>query len=75
MPIKHIPTGLSLPIPLMDRIEKDRGDIARSKFLLRIIEKHYSGNSNSDQKTAALTAQQQQSQSKAIIEGDTNNDR
>jgi hypothetical protein len=36
---KHVSSGLSLPISLYERIEKERGDISRSRFLLRLIEK------------------------------------
>jgi hypothetical protein len=36
-----VPSGLSLPVELAKRIEKDRGDISRSRYLLRIIEKAY----------------------------------
>jgi hypothetical protein len=38
---KHIPTGLSLPVEIAQRIERDRGEISRSRYLLRIIEKFY----------------------------------
>ena len=34
-------TGLSLPIDMMDRIDEERGDIPRSRFLLRLLEKIY----------------------------------
>jgi hypothetical protein len=34
-------TGLSLPRELMLKIDRDRGDIPRSRFLLRIIEEAY----------------------------------
>ncbi|MGH9995138.1 MAG: hypothetical protein ACRD4J_07875 [Nitrososphaeraceae archaeon] len=34
-------TGLSLPTELMSRIDRERGDIPRSRFLLRIIEEAY----------------------------------
>ena len=38
---KVIPTGLSLPIELMRQIDSERGDISRSRYLLRILEKQY----------------------------------
>lgn len=34
-------TGLSLPAKLMQKIDNDRGDISRSRFLLRLIERGY----------------------------------
>jgi hypothetical protein len=36
-----IATGLSMPRALKERIDKDRGDIPRSRFILRILEKIY----------------------------------
>jgi metal-responsive CopG/Arc/MetJ family transcriptional regulator len=33
--------GFSLPKELMDRIDKDRGDISRSRYILRLLEKHW----------------------------------
>jgi hypothetical protein len=36
---KHIPTGLSLPTELYQKIEIARGDISRSRYLLRLLEK------------------------------------
>lgn len=38
---KVIPTGLSLPIELMRQIDSERGDISRSRYVLRILEKQY----------------------------------
>jgi len=38
---KCIPTGLSLPVEIAQRIERDRGEVSRSRYLLRIIEKFY----------------------------------
>jgi hypothetical protein len=41
--MKHYkPTGLSLPAELIHKIDSERGDVSRSRFLLRIIEKTYS---------------------------------
>jgi len=37
----HVSMGLSLPKKMFDRIERDRGDVGRSRFILRILEKHY----------------------------------
>jgi hypothetical protein len=33
--------GISLPSSLLLKIDKERGDISRSKFLFRILEKRY----------------------------------
>jgi hypothetical protein len=41
---RYIPTGLSLPVEIVQRIEKDRGEVSRSRYLLRIIEKFYDEN-------------------------------
>ena len=38
--IKHI--HVSLDEELVKRIDNDRGDVSRSRFLLRIIERYYS---------------------------------
>jgi hypothetical protein len=38
---RYTPTGLSLPADLMHRIDCERGDVPRSRYLLRIIEKFY----------------------------------
>jgi hypothetical protein len=34
-------TGLSLPTELLRKIDVERGDIPRSRFLLRLIERAY----------------------------------
>lgn len=38
-----VSAGLSLPKKLMQKIDVERGDISRSRFLLRLIEKVYAG--------------------------------
>jgi hypothetical protein len=38
---RNIPAGFSLPSDLLQRIDTERGDIPRSRFLLRILEKAY----------------------------------
>lgn len=38
---QYASTGLSLPTTLIRKIDSDRGDIPRSRFLLRIIERAY----------------------------------
>jgi len=37
-------TGLSLPAELMEMMDSERGDVPRSRFLLRLIEKAYEKN-------------------------------
>jgi metal-responsive CopG/Arc/MetJ family transcriptional regulator len=34
-------TGLSIPAELMQKIDAERGDISRSRFVLRLIERAY----------------------------------
>ena len=41
MSTKYISTGLSLPVPLMQKIDAERGDIPRSRFIFRLLEKTY----------------------------------
>jgi hypothetical protein len=36
-----VATGISIPKNLKDKIDLDRGDISRSKYILRILEKVY----------------------------------
>jgi hypothetical protein len=38
--------GLSLPMNLMKKIDAERGDVPRSRFLLRLLEKTYSAENN-----------------------------
>jgi hypothetical protein len=38
---KYKSTGLSLPTELMLKIDRERGDIPRSRFLLRLVEQAY----------------------------------
>lgn len=35
------PVGITFPIELLERIDKERGEIPRTKYVLRILEKHY----------------------------------
>ena len=37
---KSVATGLSMPKALKERIDMDRGDIPRSRFILRILEEN-----------------------------------
>jgi hypothetical protein len=41
-------TGLSLPIDLLKEIDQNRGDIPRSRYLLRILEKIHVDNKSSE---------------------------
>jgi metal-responsive CopG/Arc/MetJ family transcriptional regulator len=41
-----IATGISIPKNLKDRIDHDRGDVSRSRFILRILEKIYGREEN-----------------------------
>jgi hypothetical protein len=36
---RYKPTGLSLPIDLLREIDQERGDISRSRYLLRMLDK------------------------------------
>ena len=36
-------TGLSLPTELVRKIDSERGDISRSRYILRLLEKLYIG--------------------------------
>lgn len=36
---KKIPFGISLPKKLLDSIDQERGDVSRSRFILRLLEK------------------------------------
>lgn len=38
---KIIVMGVSLPKQLVERIDKDRGDVPRSRFLVRLLEHVY----------------------------------
>ena len=38
---KIVPTGISLPKELMQKIDVERGDISRSRYILRILERVY----------------------------------
>jgi len=43
---KNAQTGISLPIELMQKIDQERGDIPRSKFIFRLIQSAYLVNQN-----------------------------
>lgn len=38
---QYIPVGISFPKGILERIDKERGDVSRSRFILRILEKQY----------------------------------
>ena len=33
-----VPIGISIPVDIVERLDKQRGDVTRSRYLLRIIE-------------------------------------
>ncbi len=39
--LKNKAFGVSLPINILEEIDKDRKDISRSRYLLRILERSY----------------------------------
>jgi hypothetical protein len=39
--IRSIAFGISLPTEMMKKIDIDRGDVPRSRYILRILEKQY----------------------------------
>jgi metal-responsive CopG/Arc/MetJ family transcriptional regulator len=43
-----IAVGISLPKELISKIDDERGDISRSRYLLRILEKVYEHQKNSE---------------------------
>lgn len=50
---KFIPKGFSLPQEITTIIDECRGDIPRSKFVLRILEKHFEENSRHTEKQSS----------------------
>ena len=50
---RYSSTGLSLPTDLMKRIDVDRGDVSRSRFLLRLLEKIYSAENKETKEVVA----------------------
>jgi hypothetical protein len=48
-----IAVGISLPRNILGKIDADRGDVSRSRFLLRIIERVYSS-SHQEEKALSL---------------------
>lgn len=41
-----IAVGISLPREIVDKIDLERGDVPRSRFVLRILERTYSANND-----------------------------
>jgi metal-responsive CopG/Arc/MetJ family transcriptional regulator len=41
-------TGLSIPTELLYKIDAERGDVSRSHFLLRLLEKAYEEKQNKE---------------------------
>jgi hypothetical protein len=39
--LNYISAGISLPVQLMQKIDSERGDIPRSRFIFRLLEKIY----------------------------------
>ena len=37
----HLVLGISLPRQIVGQIDSDRGDVPRSRYVLRILEKQY----------------------------------
>jgi hypothetical protein len=51
---KNKPTGFSLPSELIRKIDAERGDIPRSRYLLRILEKVYPSSEIEKQEVATV---------------------
>ena len=66
---KVIPTGLSLPIELMRQIDSERGDIQRSRYILRILKKQYTFETNNDTGSLDRRIETLQSSNPATIGG------
>ena len=42
--MNSIPIGISLPIELVKKIDRERHDVSRSRYILRLIEKNARSN-------------------------------
>lgn len=69
--MKTIATGLSLPKELKDQIDKERGDIPRSRYILRILEKHNRYVEKSDKKAQVESRSQPNTQPSAAFPSTT----
>lgn len=36
---QYVSTGISMPVKLFEQVERERGDISRSRYLLKLIQK------------------------------------
>jgi metal-responsive CopG/Arc/MetJ family transcriptional regulator len=41
MAVKAQAVGISFPRELLEKIDRERGDVSRSRFILRMLEEHY----------------------------------
>jgi len=41
---KSVPVGISLPTKLIEKIDTERKDVPRSRYILRLIEKEVTAN-------------------------------
>lgn len=46
----NIAVGISLPREIMKKIDSERGDISRSRYLLRVLQEAYISDNNNRQK-------------------------
>jgi metal-responsive CopG/Arc/MetJ family transcriptional regulator len=42
--MNSVPVGISLPIELVKKIDRERHDVSRSRYILRLIEKNVRNN-------------------------------
>jgi hypothetical protein len=68
-----IATGISIPKNLKDRIDHDRGDISRSRYILRILEAVYGREEINENKVATERRQQPQTPSAADVNASSTN--
>ena len=55
---RNLSVGISLPEELIDLIDEDRGDISRSRYLLRTIEKTFSKNTITNSRKNSLPVEE-----------------
>jgi hypothetical protein len=68
-----IPIGISMPKEMMSRIDTERGDISRSRFLLRLIECTYAIESRQKVSSRALAKSNSLEGSEASISSESVN--
>ncbi|MGA9840922.1 MAG: hypothetical protein WBQ25_01260 [Nitrososphaeraceae archaeon] len=61
--------GISLPKEIMKKIDTDRGDVPRSRFVLRILEKQYTFETKEDTGSLDRRIETLQSSKPATIGG------